>query len=57
MEKTVSRKHFQAIAAAIRTGIASKAEREAVARALLPAMREANANFNAGKFLEACIGE
>lgn len=53
----MSRKHFQAIAAAIRTGIASKAEREAVARTLLPAMREANANFNAAKFLEACIGE
>ena len=53
----MSRKHFQAIAAAIRTGIASKAEREAVARALLAAMKEANANFNATKFLEACIGE
>ena len=53
----MSRKHFQAIAAAIRTGIASKAEREAIARALIPALHAANPNFKTEKFIEACIGE
>ena len=52
----MTKRHFIAIAEAIRTSITDRAEREAVARALLPAMREANANFNATKFLEACIG-
>ena len=45
--KTMSRKHFKAIADAIRTAITDKAEREAIAKALIPALREANQNFNA----------
>ena len=52
----MSRKHFKAIADAIRTSITSKAEREAIARALVPALHEANPNFNTSKFIEACLG-
>lgn len=51
----MSRKHFIALAEAIRSNIASRQEREAVARALLPALRESNPNFNTGKFLEAAL--
>jgi hypothetical protein len=52
----MSRKHFIALAQAIRENITDKAERESFARALLATLREANPNFNTGKFLEAAIG-
>lgn len=52
----MSRKHFVAIAAAIRRNTHHAADREAVARALLPALREANPNINTQRFLDAAIG-
>lgn len=53
----MTRKHFIALADAIRTNITSKSEREAVAKVLIPALKQANQNFNVSKFLDACIGE
>jgi hypothetical protein len=53
----VSRKHFIAIAQAIRENIHDKAQRQAIATALLPALRGSNPNFNASRFLEAAVGE
>lgn len=53
----MSRKHFIAIAQAIRENIHDKAERQAVATALLAALRGSNQNFNAARFLEAAVGE
>ena len=52
----MTRKHFIAIAAAIRTSITSRTERVAIARALVPALGTSNERFNAQKFLEAAIG-
>lgn len=52
----MTRKHFIALADAIRTNISSKPEREAVAKALLNALRDANPRFKAEKFIEACLG-
>ena len=52
----MTRKHFIAIAAAIRTSITSRTEREAIARALVPALRAANPNFNTELFIDACVG-
>ena len=52
----MSRKHFIAIAQAIRENIPDKAQRQAVATALLPALRASNTNFNAPRFLEAAVG-
>lgn len=50
------RKHFVAIAQAIRGNIQDKAQRQAIAQALLPALRASNPNFNAERFMEAAIG-
>lgn len=52
----MSRKHFIAIAQAIRENIRDKAQRQAVADALLPALRGGNPNFNASRFLDAAVG-
>lgn len=52
----MSRKHFNAIAQAIRENIHDKAQRQAVANALLPAMRASTPNFNTSRFLEAAVG-
>ncbi|MGC2458488.1 MAG: hypothetical protein WA435_10895 [Gallionellaceae bacterium] len=52
----MTRKHFIAIAEAIRTRISSKAEREAVARALVPALRATNPKFDTERFIDACMG-
>ena len=52
----MTRKHFIAIAEAIRNSITSRAEREAVARALVPALTQANPNFNTERFIDACMG-
>jgi hypothetical protein len=56
MENDMSRKHFIAIASAIRTNFNNRTDREAIAKALLPALRETNPNFNADRFLTACVG-
>ncbi len=53
----MTRKHFEAIAEAIRNNIGNKTEREAIARALIPAMLQANAHFNSNRFIAACSGE
>ena len=52
----MSRKHFIAIARAIRENIHDKAQRQAVAGALIPALRASNPNFNASRFQEAAVG-
>ncbi len=49
----MTRKHFIAIAEAIRNSITNTAEREAVARALIPAFRAANPKFNSERFMDA----
>ena len=53
----MSRKDFVAIATAIRENITDRAQREAIARALLPALRASNPNFNTHRFLDAAVGE
>jgi hypothetical protein len=53
----MSRKHFVAIARAIRENIPDKAQRQAVASALLPALRASNPNFSTSKFVSAAVGD
>ena len=53
---TMTRKHFQCIAQAIRQNIPDAVTRQAVAEALLPALRESNERFNAEKFMDAAVG-
>ena len=53
----MSRKHFIAIAEAIRTCILEKAQRQAVASALVPALKASNPNFNASRFINAAVGD
>jgi len=53
----MSRKHFIAIAQAIRENIHDKAQRQAVAEALLPALRASNPNFNTSRFIGAAVGD
>lgn len=55
-EPTMSRKHFIAIAQAIRENIHDKAQRQAVANALLPALIASNPNFNTSRFFDAAVG-
>ena len=52
----MTRKHFIAIARAIRESIQDKALREVMANALVPTLRALNSQFNAGKFLDAAVG-
>jgi hypothetical protein len=52
----MSRKHFIAIAQAIRENIQDKQQRKAVADALLPALKASNPDFNATRFLDAAVG-
>lgn len=52
----MTRKHFVALAQAIRDSIISRIEREAVARALVPALRETNPKFDPERFIDACMG-
>ncbi len=52
----MSRKHFIAIAQAIRENIYDKAQRQAIASALLPALKASNPDFNATRFLDAAVG-
>ena len=53
----MSRKHFILIAAAIRHNLSDKAQRRAVATALIPALHASNPNFNSEKFLTAAVGD
>jgi len=51
-----TRKTFVAIANAIRLSITDRAQREATAKALIPALKDSNPNFDRQRFLDACIG-
>ena len=52
-----SRKLFVALALAIRDSIGSVEHREALARAIIPALRESNPRFDSGRFMAAAVGE
>ncbi|GMU50729.1 MAG: hypothetical protein AMXMBFR31_29550 [Candidatus Desulfobacillus denitrificans] len=52
----MSRKDFIALAQAIRENIKDAATRQAVAEALLPALRASNPNFKPERFLAAAVG-
>lgn len=54
---SMSRKHFKAIADAIRENIELKSKREEVAKALLSALKESNPRFDANRFMLAAVGE
>lgn len=49
------RKHYKAIAEAIRENIQSKELREELARAILPALRDSNPRFDSCRFLTAAV--
>jgi hypothetical protein len=49
----MSRKHYQAIAAALRN-IQDRATRQAVIAELLPMLKRDNPRFDCGRFIEAC---
>ncbi len=53
----MTRKHFNAIAEAIRISIPSRAEREAIAKALAPSFMAANPKFSINRFISAAVGE
>lgn len=52
----MSRKHFILIAAAIRENLPTKEQREQIAKALIPALRASNPNFNAARFIDTAVG-
>jgi hypothetical protein len=52
----MSRKDFIAIAEAIRNNITDPAQRQAVARALVPALRASNDRFDERRFVDAAVG-
>ena len=52
-----SRKLFVALAKAIQESIGSVEQREALARAIIPALRESNPRFDSGRFMAAAVGE
>lgn len=56
-DSQMSRKHFIAIAAAIRSNFDDRNLREQVAGAFLQTLKDCNPNFNASRFLEAAIGK
>ena len=53
----MSRKDFIAIALAIRENIVSIEQREALARAIIPALRQSNPRFDSERFMAAAVGE
>ena len=55
MEETMSRKHFVLIAQAIRENIPDPATRQALAAALIPALRACNTRFDGERFLAAVL--
>lgn len=52
----MTRRDFVAIAQAIRENVADRRQREAVATALLPALRASNPRFDTGRFMAAVLG-
>ena len=52
-----SRKLFVALAKAIQESIGSIEQREALARAIIPALRESNPRFDSERFIAAAVGE
>lgn len=52
----MTRKHFVAIARAIRENITDRTQREAIARALIPALSESNPHFIQQRFMDAAVG-
>ena len=52
----MSRKHYQAIAEAIRLNIDSKELREQFARALVSALKQDNSRFDQTRFITAAVG-
>jgi hypothetical protein len=53
----MSRKHYQAIAEAIRLNIESKEMRALFAMALVPALKQDNSRFDQNKFITAAVGD
>lgn len=53
----MSRKHYQAIADAIRLNIEDKYLRELFANALISALKQDNARFDSIRFLNAAVGD
>ena len=53
----MSRKHFKAIADAIRENIKLKSKREEVAKALISVLKESNPRCDVNKFMLAAVGE
>jgi hypothetical protein len=53
----MSRKHYQAIANAIRTNIESREIREQFARALISALKHDNPRFDQTRFISAAVGD
>ena len=53
----MTRKHFLAIAEAIRHSINSPQERATIAKALSPALLAANPKFDADRFFTAAVGK
>ena len=53
----MSRKHYIALAEAIRLNIEDKNLRELFAKALLPALRQDNSRFDSNRFLNAAMGD
>jgi hypothetical protein len=49
----MSRKHYQAIAAALRN-IPDRTTRQSVVAELLPVLKRDNPRFDTGRFIEAC---
>ena len=52
----MTRKDFVALAQAIRENIISKEQREILAEALVPALRDSNSRFDANRFMMAAVG-
>jgi hypothetical protein len=52
----MSRKHYKAIAEAIREGFNTKELREEVSRVLMDALRADNPRFDSCRFLTAAVG-
>ena len=53
----MSRKHYQAIANAIRTNVESKELREQFAKALISALKQDNSRFDQTRFITAAVGD
>ena len=53
----MSRKHFEAIAKAIRENNMSKDHKVILAESLRESFSQANRAFNYSRFLDACLGE